>query len=279
MGLLGAAAIAVGGCASLESALQPVPPEVSVEAVRLTGLNFESVELTATIVVENPNPIGISLAGFSYDVQIEENSIVSGDQNQGIEVVANGSRAFDVPMAFTFREIQAAVSTFGEKNETPYTLFGSVDVDVPILGIRTIAVEHEGIVPIPKLPRPTVERLQLTSIGFTGADLVLSIRVNNPNVFGISVNDLGYRFAVDGRVWIEGERPGATELPPESERSIEIPFSLRLLDVGRGIVSILRDGGTVNYRFVVNSTVVPDHPLLPSIELPVDRIGSISVDS
>lgn len=272
-------ALFLGGCASLETALQPVPPEVSIESVRLTGLDFETVELTATIVVENPNPIGVSLAGFSYDLRIEDNSIVSGDQDQGIEIAANGTRTFDVPVTFTFREIQSAVSSFEDKNETPYTLSGSVDVDIPILGIRRIAVERNGVFPVPRPPRLSVDRLQLASIGLTGADLVLSFRVSNPNVFGISVNDLSYRFAVDDRVWIDGGRPGATALPQESETVIDVPFSLRLLDVGRGIVSILRDGGAIEYRFVVDATVQPDHPLLPVIELPVDRLGRISVDS
>jgi len=272
-----ALAVLLAGCAGLDSIVQPVPPNVSVRSVELTRLSLEGADLVATIEVENPNPIGIVLDGFAYEVLTGENAVVSGRQTSGVEIAAQGTRTFEMPVTLLFADLIRAVRSLEGANETPYTLVGAVDVEIPLLGTRTIEVTHDGVIPIPRLPDARPVAIALESIGLAGADLAVTLEFFNPNVFPVTFTGTDYRLVVEGTEWIDGGVAGPTTLAAEGGSTVVVPVTLRFIEVGRGVYRILTGDDTVEFTFSLNTGIVPDHPLLPQFPLPLERSGEIAL--
>ena len=63
-------AIIIPSCANLSKMLNQMnikEPVASVEDAKITGLDFEKIDLIFGIDVKNPNTIGIAMDGFDYD--------------------------------------------------------------------------------------------------------------------------------------------------------------------------------------------------------------------
>ena len=55
-------------------------PAVRVSSARLAGLSFDKADLIFDIEISNPNSIGVSLAGFDYDLLLNGQSFLKGNQ-------------------------------------------------------------------------------------------------------------------------------------------------------------------------------------------------------
>ncbi|RME50556.1 MAG: hypothetical protein D6795_09905, partial [Deltaproteobacteria bacterium] len=60
----------VNGCSQLQGLLGSVAqqsyekPDVTVAAARIAGLSFDQADLLFDLAIKNPNPVGVSMAGF-----------------------------------------------------------------------------------------------------------------------------------------------------------------------------------------------------------------------
>ena len=178
----------VGSCSGLKKLAETASvkrPRVAFVGTEMTGLSFERVDLMFDIAVQNPNPLGIRLAGFDYDFLINGNSFISGDQQEGIEIRAQGEHTVHLPVSVAFVDLYEIFQNVKDKGRSAYELNCGFSFDLPILGDVRVPVSTKGDFPLLKLPRVSVDNLSLKRLGLTGADLEVVIRLNNPNTFSL----------------------------------------------------------------------------------------------
>ncbi|MFA7565765.1 MAG: LEA type 2 family protein [Alkalispirochaeta sp.] len=268
---------ALTGCSSFRAAVEPVPPEVEVQDIRLTSLDFSAATLEVDLLVINRNPLGVSVAGFTYGFEVEGFTLVEGEQLGGVDIAAKGESVVTVPITFTFRDLQESVAAVRTQNEIAYAVLSDVSVDIPILGRRTISVRKDGRMAVPRLPRPALKGITVTAVGLTGAELVAAVEVENPNAFTVTLENVYYQLIVDDTEWVSGRPAQRIVLAPEEATTLPVPFTLRVLDIGRSAYRVLTQGGPVSYRLEFDATVGTDHPLLPSVDMPFVQSGKVDL--
>ena len=271
----------VTACATLGSVARPVPPEVTLREVSLQGMDFSRAELVAEFHVSNPNAVAVDLSGFTWALLVEGEPFLSGEQREGIRIEARGESTVEVPLTVAFREAlhvaRATTEATMGAQQLAYAVELVVMLDVPVLGARAVPLRHEGTLPVPVLPALSVNSLRLDSIGLTGAELSLLITLENPNVFGVALQELSYRFSVHDRTWIEGALPAAVHIAPDQEQELAIPIRLRFLEVGRGVYQLITRGPQLEYRLEAGALVRPDFELLPTVEIRPVLTGAIPI--
>lgn len=272
-----ALAASLVGCASLEEALRPVPPQVELEQLELTALSFDGLELTARVSVTNPNPVGVRLAGFAWELALADVPFLSGDQQEGVEIAPRGTRTVTIPVSLTFREALEVIQSLEGAREIPYAMEIRPRVEVPIIGPVEVSVSGSGTVPVPRVPRLDLRMVRLDRISLSGADLTLSLGVINPNTFGFTLDRLTYSFRVNGQDWLAGRSTAARQLGPDGETTLDLAVSLNFRELGRGLYRLLTGGGDLNYQLSAQALVTPELPLLETREFPLQRSGSISL--
>jgi LEA14-like dessication related protein len=266
---------ALFGCETLRSLISVERPEVRVQGAELTALSFDGAQVTVDLAIDNPNPIGISMSGFSYELLIEGDQFLAGESDQAIQIEPNASSELAVPVAFGFRELADTVTSLGDKEEAAYEVNLELRFDLPVLGQVSVPVRVDGSFPVVRIPTLRLSAVHLESVGLTGAELRLEVTVLNPNIFGVSIETLSYDFSVDDTPWADGTTRGAQRIAAREESTILLPFTVRFLSLGRAVRDILLGQNSLEYQFSVDAVIGTDLPLIPRLELPISRSGTV----
>jgi LEA14-like dessication related protein len=250
-------------------------PEVKVSNAKITGLSFQDVDLLFDLDITNPNSLGIKLSSFDYDFLLDEYSFMNGRQDRGLEIAANDVSSVQIPVTLGFKKIYDTYKGLTSKDSTKYQLNAGLAFDIPILGAVQIPVSKSGYLPLVKLPQIVVSGLKVEKLNFTGADLLLNIRVDNPNAFSMKFNNLNYQFDLNGNSIASGITSKGMTLNEKGEGIVELPISLNFLEMGQTVFHLLNGEKELNYNFKGNFDVDGSIPIFDAVNLPFDKSGKI----
>jgi LEA14-like dessication related protein len=269
----------LSACAPLDikEALEQQRPTVTVDSQRLTRLDFDRANLAFGIQVNNPNPVALSLAGLDYDLKLDGHSFASGQQNKQMQLAAAGASRFELPLSLAFKEIYQGIANLQDKDEVPYELTTGLMIDVPLLGKLRYPVTVQGVLPLPRLPAISVKNLTMDKLSFSGATLSLNLEVDNPNAFGMALNNLNYDFVVNGKRWLNGSRPNLGTVKENQKNLITLPISLNFMEMGSSLYGLLKGGADLDYSLSGKLDANSSQPLIGNFAMPFDSNGRIKL--
>ena len=275
------AVLLIGGCESLRDAVEVMrKPEVRIAGTELEALSFSGLTLRFDVEIKNPNPIGIGLSGFDYELQIEDNPFVSGQVQDKVTIAARDRSIIPLPVELGFEEIAKTIDALAPgagKEEATYRLSCGFSFDLPVLGRVRVPVETEGSFPILRTPGLRVIRLRLNEISLAGASLALDLELINRNSFKVFVESLEYRFQVDGRDWASGMRQERVRIPENDSAGLTIPIDLDFGALGRGVYQLILGGERLQYALEANLEVGTSLRGLQEASLPFELSGKLSI--
>lgn len=241
-----ALATGVMGCPQAEEAIRQAvkPPEIRVEQILPTGISAQQLDLELGISIDNPNPLGLSLSGIDYNLEFAERPLASGTGGSGLRLVPSGTSEATVPVSLLFTDLGAIYEQFRGADEVPYRLHGKVRVDTPI-GEIPIPYDVQGKLPIIRAPRIKALKADVERVSFSGADVVLIIKLENPNSFDLDIRGVDYAMDLEGKPFTSGRVEDA-RVAPKSTGSIEVPVSLDFGSLGSWAYSVVK-GGSADY--------------------------------
>ncbi|MFP4040941.1 MAG: LEA type 2 family protein [Desulfosudaceae bacterium] len=276
-GLLLLSGLVMSGCAMLEEAGMWEKPEARISAVRLTKLSFTGTDLEATVEVHNPNPYEINLGRLDYALLVQDKQVLKGEQNRNIDLKADSSQSLVFPVGVKFEDLLAAVSGLKQKSEVDYELTGGVSFVIPVAGEIRVPFNKKGRLPVPKMPKISVEKLRLDDLNMLGASLELILNLNNPNDFGINLDRFDYSFKLNGNPVAGGGATARVAAGPGQTSRIELPLDLSFASSGPALFKLLKDGGKLDYNLTIEGEVGSTHKLLNQIPLQTAKTGIIKL--
>jgi len=253
-------------------------PEVDFAGARLTGLSFDEADILFDLRIRNPNPVGVKMAGFDYNFLINGNSFVKGDQKKGIKIGAEGESTVQLPLSLNYIELYQAFGSLRSQDVSTYKVDIGFSFDLPVLGVVKIPVSKTGEFPLLKLPKVKLTRLKLRKLTLSGADLLLTARLDNPNAFSMLLEKFQYQFDINGRNWVSASAEKSTAVAEKGQGLIEIPISLNLLEMGRSVYQLLMKDTDLNYQFKSQLDFGTSLPLMGKVSLPFELSGSIRLE-
>ncbi len=236
------------------------------------------MDLIFGIDVNNPNTIGIAMDGFDYDFLLNDNSFVSGNQNEKLNIEAQGTSRVNFPVSLKYVDIYNMFNSLKNVDSTNYQVKLGLIFNLPVLGDTRIPISHTGHIPIPKLPAISVHDLKLNNIGFTGANLDLKIAIDNPNAFSMIFNQLNYNFKVNGLEWISGKNSSAMQVNEKGEGIVTIPMKLDFLQMGQSVYQLINGNSNLNYNLNGNVDMSSSVSLLGTHSLPFEQSGTVKLN-
>ena len=265
----------LSSCAVLQGVISDKVKEPKVEFVgaKISGLSLDAVDLLLDLKIQNPNSVGVKLAGFDYDFLLDGNQFVKGNQDKGIDIPSQGEETIQLPLSLKFAYIYQAFPNLREQGVSNYQIKCGFSFDVPVLGVVRIPVSKSGEVPMIKLPKLSFGSLKLDRLTLTGADLKLSLKLNNPNVFSMLLGKMQYNFKLNEQSILSGLTDKSMQISEKSDNIIEIPVSVDFLRAGTAIYQILNGNKTLNYQLGGNLDLSTSLPLLGQVNLPFELSG------
>ncbi|HFE64632.1 MAG TPA: hypothetical protein ENK14_09505 [Caldithrix sp.] len=264
-------------CDTVQQLAKIQKPTLSVERVKITSLNFESIGLTFDLKVFNPNKLAVTLAGFDYDFLLNNASFLKGSRDTVQTIKAKGESILQIPIRLGFRDLYRTFQELKAQDSTAYKLNCGLSFNLPILGKTRIPVSKTGFLPLPKLLKIKVQSLKLNKLGFTGADLLLNLQLDNPNAFRVFLNKLNYNFTVDGQSWVSGLLNQQQEVGAKGKNILSIPISLNFLKMGKTALQLLQGNKSLDYKLGGDMNLRTSLPMFDEVNIPVQKSGKINL--
>lgn len=276
--LMAASVLLLSGCESLRDVVEAIhKPEVRIDATELEALSFSGLNLRFDVEIRNPNPIGISLAGFDYELQIEGTPFISAEVEEKVTIAARDRYIIPLPVELGFEELVRTIRELEDREEAAYQLTSGFSFDLPVLGRVRIPVSTEGSIPILRFPELQVRSLRLNAISLAGASLDLELEIRNRNNFKIFIESLEYRFRVDGRDWASGMRQERVRLGENDAAVLTIPVELDFAAVGRSVYQMILGSDTLQYTLEANVDMGTSLRVLKKATLPFEVAGQLRI--
>jgi LEA14-like dessication related protein len=174
------------GCASIG-----MRPTIEDIRARITSLDLEAVSLAFDVDVKNPYPVALKTPRFKYGFDVHETPLVESGSETSVDLPAGRVGTATLPLRVRYTDLWALAAALRKSTEASYRLHGAFVVDA--LGQSfDLPLSHEGTFPVLRLPKFSVQKLDVDDVSLSSARVSLDVDVDNPNVFAIDGQDLGY---------------------------------------------------------------------------------------
>ncbi|VAW84969.1 hypothetical protein MNBD_GAMMA18-2411 [hydrothermal vent metagenome] len=252
-------------------------PSVSLEGMQITDLTMESADLALRLTIDNPNPIPINLAGFDYALLFDGKQLLAGKKRDQFKIDAKGVNTVTVPVSLNFADLKALYQGATDQDTLNYELQTTALVDLPVIGVKKFPATQKGQFPVPKIPEVSLAGVNVKKMGLSGAEVVISANIKNPNTFGIDVSQLAYQLSINGVQWAESTVSETIKLAEKAETQINIPLKLNFMEMGSSLYSALMKSKGLNYQLKGDMNLDTALPMLKNVKVPFDKSGVVGV--
>jgi LEA14-like dessication related protein len=239
--------VLISSCAALQK-LTLKEPEIEYQSVKMQGLDFNSVSLLFDFAVINPNDLDLEAKAYNWNMSIGGREFVSGLSESPLTVNGKSTSIVQVPVRLGFQELFAAFGDLLSNDSVPYEVNLNADLDVPVLGKRSVPVVTKGYIPVPKVPTFAIDNFELTKFSLAGSTVTLKVRVSNPNYFAISMANAAYVLRVNNEEWVNSRLARSIEIMPKSDIVVSIPIDVNMQRWGTTVYRILTRGEEFTYN-------------------------------
>jgi LEA14-like dessication related protein len=253
LGTLGLTVLA--GCKSLEQLVRGAfqKPKLTFRTARLQQASLADATVDLVYELENPNPIGLSLASVDYAFFVEGKQVVAGAPQQGLQIASRGKSQLVFPANVRFADIVPVVQTFLTQKEARYRAQGSVGIQTP-LGVLRFPLEHEGTFPVPQIPQVQLESPRIANLSLSGATVEFPLTVTNGNGFPLPLNGLAGNFAVAGNAVGQVSTGDMGMLEAGATRQVVLPLTINFARAAAAAKAFASGSGQVRFDARLNSS-------------------------
>jgi len=255
-------------CALLQNVVKR--PEVRLKSVEFTSIDFTGLTLLGKVEVKNNYIIDVPLPKIDWDLFVTGNPFVKGVIQSNGSLRSRGSTEVQVPVSFKYADLIKTIAALNDEN-AKYKMKMTAYIPVPELGNLSWPFEHEGKIPLMRVPKITVATAPRASITYgsnripTGGKIEFALNVKNNSNVAVTVNDLSYDFKIGGNLLSRGGVPNKPRINPGATEKINMEFSLTTADIASVGLGILT-GGSFTYNLSGNYKFgIPEFPLLNEV--------------
>lgn len=233
--------LVLSGCATLDKQFRQ--PEVALGDARITAMSLADAQLAFDVDVKNPNPIGVSLKGLSYKLQLQDKQLFDGALTERMQIGANGTSRVTLPFTLRYEDVFGSLLALRDNKELRYQISGEAD-----FGLLRLPYAKSGTLSMPKLPDISIESLRINKLGLNGVDLALALKVGNGNSFPIRLDGVDYNLKLADSSLIKGSSSAPLSVDSNKNGQMVLNMSLNYAQIGT-LLQTLRSAGSMPIEF------------------------------
>ena len=237
---------ALTGCSELE----PFLPKVKFDKLSVRDISFQEANVDFVFSIENPNPVNVKLASFSYALGFEEVPLLSGDNADGFELKAMGSSPLELPVDLIFADAWNTVQATRGEDDIDFGLDGDFGFNIPELGKVDIPYDAGGSFPALRTPKISLDALRATRVDlFTQtAALELDLGIDNEHASTLFFSGLDYDIKLGGSSVATGLIADLAEVDGAANETVVLPINVDLLSAGVTVVNAITGNGKLDVK-------------------------------
>ncbi len=262
--------VAMPGCSAMQDYLGGMDkPGVSLKSGRVESLGLEKAVMVFDVEISNPYAVALPLTDLSYGLSTGGKSILNGKSAMAGVVEAKGKRVVSLPVDVSYAQVVNAGAGVKPGAVIPYAADLVMSLDVPASipggGKLEFPMHKEGKLAVPIPPKVELTNVKWSGLSMNKAEAMLSLKVTNPNLFGIDVSKLETGVSLAGtRVGKAGVQNGMSLGEGGGAKTVELPISFSPMEFG---VAFFRTISSASLNYELDYTMAgttPGGPLMLS---------------
>jgi LEA14-like dessication related protein len=244
--------------------LSAMTPKVRFDDVKLGKPDWKGVDAEFVVAVDNPNPVGVKLASWTWDLDIAGSDLLAGDQQDGAQLEAAGESKLAIPARLQFADLLEVGKAAKGQAEVPFTVSGTMGFNTP-LGVVTVPWEDNGTLPVLRKPKIRVQGLKLAKLDVLAGqvDLLLDLGVSHEGGGTLSLADVDWTLDLGGKRVADGTAAKLAEVAAGQESTISLPIGVKVVTLGTSLVKALKNKQDIQVDFGADANVGTPLGVLP----------------
>lgn len=276
LSLTGVAFAACSNLGTLGDALEPYTPKLHFKELSLQGIDFQHVDVDFVFQIDNPNPLNVKLATFSYALGFEGVEFLKGVNDDGVALKARGTSELALPVSVRFEDLFKLVGATSGKDEIAFSLAGDFGFNTP-LGVARVPYREEGRFPVIHAPDVSLEGLRMGKLDLLGQSATLNLDVGLTNARGgsaLTFDAFDYKVELGATQVAAGLVDSIAAAPPDGKQVVTIPINLNLRSLGAAIVAAVTKKSSLDVA--LGATVKVGTPF-GQVPLSIDERGDLAI--
>ncbi len=204
-------------------------PRLELSRFDISDIDAENVKINAYILIDNPLPVAFTANSLSYTVSIDSTTVVESRYAKPISLNASDSTLLTFPMTVPLNKLVAVLKRLEKRGQdsTDYAVRATVNLDVPLLGQKTLTLTNSRRMPAVYLPDIKVEDIDLGKLSLKETDLAAKISIRNPNLFPMSIANTRYTISINNELVAEGSQPEPILIKRKATTPVVFPVTLK----------------------------------------------------
>lgn len=256
---------ALNGCATLDQIIQK--PTATFSHMTVTNADLMQTNVVFNLNVANPNPINIRASGISYDLKLNGRHFVAGELDQAMMLAGGSTSKLSIPVTLKYLDFFESLTQMWKAKGADYALTGGFSV-----GPFRIPYQAQGSFDLPKLPRFSMETIQIENLSLNGARLNCRLKMDNPNAFDLLFKRLQYDLNLGGISFAQANALAKGPIAGKSNAVVNLGLDVSFAQLGMSAYQLLTgDKGD----FTLDGGMVLDAPAGGEHVVPFKLAGNV----
>jgi LEA14-like dessication related protein len=259
-----------------EFALQDYVPTVQFQRLDLVDIDFQHIEADFVFSVDNPNPVEIGLSSFSYDLDLEGENLLEGDNEEGFALEAIGSSELRLPLDLGWEDAWSTAQATRGEDYVDFALGGHFGFMTP-LGEGRVPYREDGDFPALRTPTFSFQKVRVANLNLLTqtATIEVDLGVDNAHRSTLFFDAVDYRISLAGTRVATGFIDEFGSVAGATEGTLTIPVGVDLLAVGATVVDALVNKTPVQVGLEATMDVDTPFGIVP---LDLDELAQVAVE-
>jgi LEA14-like dessication related protein len=254
--------------------LDGIVPTVKFARLDLTELDFEHVATDFVFEVKNPNPVGIPLERFNYNLAFEGADFLSGDAKDQLALGPDGTSEMVLPVSLTFEGIYALIEAVRGEDTIGFALDGNFGFDSD-LGPVDVNYQADDEYPALRIPKINLGKLKLQKFDVSGVEMALDFDVDNDHGSALGLHGMDFDLNIAGIQIGNGSVEELGSVEGASSKTFTLPINVDYASVIAAGADLL-SGGKLDVQ--MDAVVDIDTPFGVVAPLTIDESGKVSLE-
>ncbi len=223
-------------------------PRAELSIAEITSLTTEKTEMTVKVLLKNQLPFSFTADSLQYNISVNGVEVMKSHHKKTITLESNDTSWISLPLTIKNQQLKSILKASERKDfdSVEYRLQATFFTDIVFR--KKFDVDIKRLLPLIYIPELTTKHIEVDSLNFSRAAILLNVSIKNQNVFSIKAKNIAYKFAIEDHEWIEGVIPGVTDIKEQSVTELQIPLRLSFKEVSRTLFDLLKEGKNVTYK-------------------------------
>ena len=254
-----------------------VVPELKMGQMQVTNLTAEKADMKMNMLIDNKAPVGFSIDSLFYTVSIAGQEVARTTYPDSLRLEARDSTTVELPLTLYHDKLADVLKGLEKqgRDSATYTVNATIFTDMALIPKDKLNIKLEKRLPLIRIPEIHVTDIKMKDVGLRGATMVVETSIKNENGFPIRFSDMNYRVQVDNNGWMEGSKPGTVNIPAKGATTMTIPMDIKLKEMGKNALDLIRKGTDVHYDFRMNTKLASDAQVLKESKIALNSSGKL----